>query len=57
MFKIVMLVSEEEEQDLTMKQDTTQATPFELVYGRTATLPVEREINTYPAKPITEENF
>ncbi|KAG9286516.1 hypothetical protein G9A89_014682 [Geosiphon pyriformis] len=40
-----------------MKQDTTQATPFKLVYGKTATLPVEREINTYPAKPITEENF
>ncbi|KAG9285543.1 hypothetical protein G9A89_006531 [Geosiphon pyriformis] len=30
---------------------------FELVYGRTATLPVEREINTYLAEPITEENF
>ncbi|KAG9290686.1 hypothetical protein G9A89_011649 [Geosiphon pyriformis] len=41
----------------TTKQDTTQATPFELVYGRIATLPVEREINTYPAEPITEENF
>ncbi|KAG9304361.1 hypothetical protein G9A89_019923 [Geosiphon pyriformis] len=26
-----------------MKQDITQATPFELVYGRTATLPVEIE--------------
>ncbi|KAG9288694.1 hypothetical protein G9A89_004313 [Geosiphon pyriformis] len=41
MFKIVMLVREEEEQNPTMKQDTTQATPFELVYDRTATLPVE----------------
>ncbi|KAG9304369.1 hypothetical protein G9A89_019931 [Geosiphon pyriformis] len=40
-----------------MKQDTTQATPFELVYERTATLLVEREINTYLTKPITEENF
>ncbi|KAG9287272.1 hypothetical protein G9A89_008902 [Geosiphon pyriformis] len=40
-----------------MKQDTTQATPFELVYSRTATLPVKKEINTYPAEPITEENF
>ncbi|KAG9298300.1 hypothetical protein G9A89_002788 [Geosiphon pyriformis] len=27
-----------------MRQDTTQATLFELVYGRTAILPVEREI-------------
>ncbi|KAG9301090.1 hypothetical protein G9A89_012473 [Geosiphon pyriformis] len=41
----------------TTKQDTTQATPFELVYGRIAMLSVEREISTYPAKPITEENF
>ncbi|KAG9298665.1 hypothetical protein G9A89_012733 [Geosiphon pyriformis] len=40
-----------------MKQDTTQATPFELVYGRTATLPVEIEIKTYLTEPITEENF
>ncbi|KAG9286877.1 hypothetical protein G9A89_012427 [Geosiphon pyriformis] len=40
-----------------MKQDTTQATLFELVYSRTAILPVKREINTYPAEPITEENF
>ncbi|KAG9298085.1 hypothetical protein G9A89_004949 [Geosiphon pyriformis] len=27
------------------------------IYERTATLPVERKINTYPAEPITEENF
>ncbi|KAG9305728.1 hypothetical protein G9A89_005126 [Geosiphon pyriformis] len=40
-----------------MKQDTTQATPFELVYGRTATLPVKIEVNTYPTESITEENF
>ncbi|KAG9284754.1 hypothetical protein G9A89_001124 [Geosiphon pyriformis] len=38
-------------------QDTTQTIPFELVYGKTATLPVEIEINTYPAEPITEDNF
>ncbi|KAG9292107.1 hypothetical protein G9A89_005251 [Geosiphon pyriformis] len=38
-------------------QDTTQATPFELVYGRTVILPVEIEVNTYPTKPITEDNF
>ncbi|KAG9291682.1 hypothetical protein G9A89_022101 [Geosiphon pyriformis] len=41
----------------TTKQDTTQATLFKLVYGRIAMLPVERKINTYPAKPITEKNF
>ncbi|KAG9295887.1 hypothetical protein G9A89_006626 [Geosiphon pyriformis] len=40
-----------------MKQDTTQATPFELVYSRTATLLVEIKINTYLTEPITEENF
>ncbi|KAG9294131.1 hypothetical protein G9A89_021490 [Geosiphon pyriformis] len=40
-----------------MKQDTTQATPFKLVYGKTATLPVKIKINTYLAKPITEDNF
>ncbi|KAG9301407.1 hypothetical protein G9A89_018079 [Geosiphon pyriformis] len=40
-----------------IKQDTTQATLFELVYGRTATLPVEIEVNTYPTEPITEDNF
>ncbi|KAG9300381.1 hypothetical protein G9A89_010005 [Geosiphon pyriformis] len=38
-------------------QDTTQATPFELVYSRTATLPVEIEVKTYPTEPITEKNF
>ncbi|KAG9293427.1 hypothetical protein G9A89_009151 [Geosiphon pyriformis] len=36
---------------------TTQVTPFELVYSRTATLPVEIEVNTYPTEPITKENF
>ncbi|KAG9291083.1 hypothetical protein G9A89_012955 [Geosiphon pyriformis] len=41
----------------TIKQDTTQATPFKLVYGRTATLPVKIEVNTYLTEPITEENF
>ncbi|KAG9295911.1 hypothetical protein G9A89_006650 [Geosiphon pyriformis] len=40
-----------------MKQNTTQATLFELVYGRTAILPVKIEVNTYPTEPITEENF
>ncbi|KAG9293071.1 hypothetical protein G9A89_016433 [Geosiphon pyriformis] len=40
-----------------MKQDTTQTTSFELVYNRTATLPVEIEVNTYPTEPITEDNF
>ncbi|KAG9305937.1 hypothetical protein G9A89_016590 [Geosiphon pyriformis] len=32
-------------------------TLFELVYGRTATLPVEIEVKTYPTELITEENF
>ncbi|KAG9292605.1 hypothetical protein G9A89_006977 [Geosiphon pyriformis] len=41
----------------TIKQDTTQATLFELVYGRTATLPVEIKVTTYPTEPITEDNF
>ncbi|KAG9290850.1 hypothetical protein G9A89_010999 [Geosiphon pyriformis] len=40
-----------------MKQNTTQVTPFELVYGKTATLPVKIEVSTYPTEPITEENF
>ncbi|KAG9298853.1 hypothetical protein G9A89_015874 [Geosiphon pyriformis] len=40
-----------------MKQDTTQATLFELVYNRTAILSVEIEVKTYPTEPITEENF
>ncbi|KAG9295376.1 hypothetical protein G9A89_013405 [Geosiphon pyriformis] len=67
MFKVVMFVKEEDEWDLiipsvlfayrTMKQDTTQATLFKLVYGRTATLPVKIEVKTYPTEPITEENF
>ncbi|KAG9289110.1 hypothetical protein G9A89_022419 [Geosiphon pyriformis] len=38
-------------------QDTTQTTLFELVYGKTATLPVEIEVNTYPTEPITEDNL
>ncbi|KAG9290034.1 hypothetical protein G9A89_010340 [Geosiphon pyriformis] len=38
-------------------QNTTQATPFELVYDRTATLPVEIKVNTYSTKPIIEDNF
>ncbi|KAG9300872.1 hypothetical protein G9A89_015328 [Geosiphon pyriformis] len=57
MFKIVMFVNKEEKQDPTMKQDTTQAIPFKLIYGRTATLPVEIEVSTYSTIPITEENF
>ncbi|KAG9297004.1 hypothetical protein G9A89_008590 [Geosiphon pyriformis] len=40
-----------------MKQNTTQAIPFELVYSRTTILPVEIEVNTYPTEPITEDNF
>ncbi|KAG9296889.1 hypothetical protein G9A89_006844 [Geosiphon pyriformis] len=33
-----------------MKQDTTQATPFELIYSRTATLPVEIESGKFDHK-------
>ncbi|KAG9307155.1 hypothetical protein G9A89_016983 [Geosiphon pyriformis] len=40
-----------------MRQNTTQTTPFELVYDRTAILSVEIEVNTYPTEPITEANF
>ncbi|KAG9297154.1 hypothetical protein G9A89_019435 [Geosiphon pyriformis] len=40
-----------------MKQDTTQATPFELVYSRIAILSVKIEVKTYLTEPITEENF
>ncbi|KAG9298265.1 hypothetical protein G9A89_002753 [Geosiphon pyriformis] len=40
-----------------MKQDTTQTTPFELVYSRTATLLIEIKINTYSTEPIIEDNF
>ncbi|KAG9287192.1 hypothetical protein G9A89_001600 [Geosiphon pyriformis] len=40
-----------------IKQDTTQATLFKLVYSKKTTLPVEIEVNTYPTKPITEDNF
>ncbi|KAG9299783.1 hypothetical protein G9A89_013143 [Geosiphon pyriformis] len=38
-------------------QNTTQTTSFELVYGRTATLPVEIKVNIYPIESITENNF
>ncbi|KAG9290968.1 hypothetical protein G9A89_011118 [Geosiphon pyriformis] len=40
-----------------MKQNTTQATLFELVYDKTATLPIKIEVKTYPTEPITKENF
>ncbi|KAG9299897.1 hypothetical protein G9A89_005426 [Geosiphon pyriformis] len=33
-----------------MKQDTTQAIPFELIYSRTATLPVEIESGKFDSK-------
>ncbi|KAG9284391.1 hypothetical protein G9A89_023648 [Geosiphon pyriformis] len=45
------------EKNFEFEQDTTQATLFELVYGRTAILPVEIEVNTYLTEPITEDNF
>ncbi|KAG9301625.1 hypothetical protein G9A89_016695 [Geosiphon pyriformis] len=40
-----------------MKQDTIQATPFELVYSRTTILPVVIKVRTYSTEPITEKNF
>ncbi|KAG9300827.1 hypothetical protein G9A89_004457 [Geosiphon pyriformis] len=32
-------------------------TPFDLTYGRTATLPINFTVETYPVQPINEENF
>ncbi|KAG9284803.1 hypothetical protein G9A89_003726 [Geosiphon pyriformis] len=43
--------------DLTLKQNTTKHTPFDLTYGRTATLPINFTVETYPVQPINEENF
>ena len=41
----------------TMKHNTTHQTPFFLVYGRQAIMPVELEIKSYPEELIIEENF
>ncbi|KAG9286830.1 hypothetical protein G9A89_012380 [Geosiphon pyriformis] len=57
MFKVVMFVKKEVEQNPTIKQNTTQVTLFELVYDRTAILSVEIEVKTYPTEPITKKNF
>ncbi|KAG9283939.1 hypothetical protein G9A89_006777 [Geosiphon pyriformis] len=32
-------------------------TPFDLTYGKTATLPINFTVKTYPVQPINEENF
>ncbi|KAG9298404.1 hypothetical protein G9A89_000403 [Geosiphon pyriformis] len=71
MFEIVILIRKKKEQNppeakaiqradaesIAKFQNTTQATPFELVYGRTATLPIEIKVSIYSPKPITENNF
>ncbi|KAG9303223.1 hypothetical protein G9A89_013549, partial [Geosiphon pyriformis] len=41
----------------TLKQDITKHTPFDLTYGRTATLPINFTVKTYPVQLINEENF
>ncbi|KAG9289765.1 hypothetical protein G9A89_014500 [Geosiphon pyriformis] len=41
----------------TLKQDTTKHTPFDLTYGKTATLPINFTVETYLVQPINEENF
>ena len=41
----------------TTKHSVTKQTPFFLVYGRQAVMPVELQIQTYPEEPITGENF
>ncbi|KAG9285278.1 hypothetical protein G9A89_001412 [Geosiphon pyriformis] len=37
--------------------DTTKHTPFDLTYGRMATLPISFTVETYPAQLINENNF
>ncbi|KAG9293991.1 hypothetical protein G9A89_019329 [Geosiphon pyriformis] len=32
-------------------------TPFDFTYGRTATLPINFTVETYPVQPINEKNF
>ncbi|KAG9287804.1 hypothetical protein G9A89_017399 [Geosiphon pyriformis] len=41
----------------TLKQDTIKHILFDLTYGRTAILPVNFTVETYPMQPINEKNF
>jgi transposase InsO family protein len=41
----------------TTKHSVTKQTPFFLIYGRQAVMPIELQIQTYPEEPITSENF
>ncbi|KAG9305733.1 hypothetical protein G9A89_005131 [Geosiphon pyriformis] len=41
----------------TLKQNTTKHIPFDLTYGRTATLPISFIMETYPIQPIDKNNF
>ncbi|KAG9301369.1 hypothetical protein G9A89_018041 [Geosiphon pyriformis] len=41
----------------TLKQNTMKHTPFDLTYGRTATLPINFTVETYPVQPINKKNF
>ncbi|KAG9296676.1 hypothetical protein G9A89_009935 [Geosiphon pyriformis] len=52
-----LALTREEQKQCLKKINTRLSTPFELVYGRTTTLPVKIEVNTYPIKPIIEDNF
>ncbi|KAG9296091.1 hypothetical protein G9A89_011943 [Geosiphon pyriformis] len=40
-----------------LKQDTMKHIPFDLTYGRTAILPINFTVETYPVQPINEKNF
>ncbi|KAG9303487.1 hypothetical protein G9A89_018383 [Geosiphon pyriformis] len=41
----------------TLKQVTIKHTLFDLTYGRTAILPINFTVETYPVQPINKENF
>ncbi|KAG9297820.1 hypothetical protein G9A89_000125 [Geosiphon pyriformis] len=43
--------------NLMLKQDTTKHTSFDFTYGKTAILPINFTVETYPVQPINEENF
>jgi hypothetical protein len=41
----------------TIKHNTTKFDPFYLLYGRTAILPMETHVATYPYQEINQDNF